>query len=273
MTARLAAGEVLGDRLATGRTAEVYALGNDRVVKVLRPGVPAGEAELEALAARAVAAAGVEAPTLVGTTQVDGRSALIYARLRGPSMLAVVLQDRSRGAELAETLGRMHADMHDRDGSMLPDGAERIRDAVRHAAPHDEPDLVRAALARIDQLPFDLGICHGDFHPGNVIMEDAGPIAIDWLTATAGPTAADVARTLLLLRDTALPEDLGGGARRALTNLRHEFADAYLGAYLSARPVDTEVVASWRLPILVARLSEGVSSERARLVIEARRQL
>ena len=272
MTARLAAGEALGNLLATGRTAEVYALGDDRVVKVLRPGVPAAEAELEARAARAVALAGIEAPTLLGMAQVDGRSALIYARVRGPSMLEVLLADRSRGAALAETLGRMHATMHGRDGSMLPDGADRIRDAVRRAAPHAEPGLVSAALARIDQLPSDLGVSHGDFHPGNVIMAGAGPIAIDWLTASAGPTPADIARTLLLLRDTALPDDLDTGARRELTELRHRFADAYLRAYLVARPVDTDVVASWRLIVLVARLSEGVPAERSGLLEEARRE-
>ena len=267
------ADERLGGRIAVGRTAEVYALGPDRVVKVLRAGVPDEEAELEARAAAAVTAANLDAPAFIETTRVHGRAALVYERVRGPSMLALLLEDRSRIGELAEILGRMHADMHERDGTTLPNGVERIRDAVRRATPNAGADLAHAALARIDRLPTDRGVCHGDFHPGNVIMADAGPVAIDWLTATAGPTDADVARTLLLLRDTALPDDLDDDARVQLTELRHRFADAYLSAYARARASNTDTVAGWRLPILVARLAEGVVAERAWLVDEARRTL
>jgi Ser/Thr protein kinase RdoA (MazF antagonist) len=40
---------------------------------------------------------------------------------------------------------------------------------------------------------------HGDLHPGNVILSEAGAILIDWTDASAGVRAADVAETWTLI--------------------------------------------------------------------------
>ena len=40
-------------------------------------------------------------------------------------------------------------------------------------------------LAWLDTLPDGQRFCHGDYHPGNVILTKAGPIVIDWMTAPA----------------------------------------------------------------------------------------
>jgi aminoglycoside phosphotransferase (APT) family kinase protein len=96
-------------------------------------------------------------------------------------------------------------------------------------------------------------------------MTDAGPRIIDWLTAASGPAAADVARTLLLLRDTPLPRGMAPARRATVTMLRYVFARTYLAAYRRARPVDPHELTRWRLPILVARLDEGIAEERVLL--------
>ena len=265
--------EPLGAHLATGRTAEVYALDGDRVVKVLRPGFPDEEAAIEARAARAITAAGVEAPALLGTARIDGRPALIYRRVRGPSMLELLLRDGSRGPELAAELGRVHAGMHDRvaDGR-LRDGLDLLRSAIRNAGADAGSDVVRAALGRIEHLPADNAVCHGDLHPGNVLMTEDGPVTIDWVTASSGTSLADVARTVMLLRHSPLPDGLDPHAARRLTELRFAFADVYLQAYGQWRPFDPDALAAWRLPILVARLAENITRGRADAIAEARRE-
>ncbi|HET9416602.1 MAG TPA: phosphotransferase, partial [Candidatus Limnocylindria bacterium] len=250
-----------GELIAEGRTAHVYASGLDRVVKVLRPSFPDALGEEEAAAARVADQARIGAPRFFGMARVDGRIALIYERRDGPSMMEHLRESSWRAGRLAGTLGSLHAGMHDTSAESLP----RVRDAViaairgaesiAGAAAHD------AALTRAQALPDGTALCHGDFHPGNVLLGSTGPSIIDWLTAGAGPPAADVARTLLLLRDGALPDEMPVSQRLRIGLLRRWFVRAYLGGYRRTRQLDMGEVAAWRLPLLVARLDEGIEAE------------
>jgi uncharacterized protein (TIGR02172 family) len=244
-----------------GRTAEVHAWGEGRVVKLLRPGVPDGEGEHEARAAARVTAAGLAAPRLLGTTRVDGRFGLVYERVEGPSMVAVVTEHPERAPELAHGLAELHAAMHAQPGGDLPDASEALRRAIRRTGAWVGSEVRDAALARLEALPAAMALVHGDLHPGNVLMTANGPMVIDWLTAGSGPPLADVARTLFLLTGTVLGDDIPREHHALVEELRHRFADAYLERYRALRPVDDGELRAWKLPILVARLVEEVVGE------------
>src|SRR5262249_32610054 len=64
------------------------------------------------------------------------------------------------------------------------------------------------ALAMLEALPDGDRLCHGDFHPANVLVGRNGPAVIDWTGATRGDPAADLARTRLLLQAGAVPEHM-----------------------------------------------------------------
>ena len=50
-------------------------------------------------------------------------------------------------------------------------------------------------------------VCHGDFHPLNVMVDGERASVIDWTDAGLGPREADVARTLLLFHIAAIAAD------------------------------------------------------------------
>jgi aminoglycoside phosphotransferase (APT) family kinase protein len=115
------------------------------------------------------------------------------------------------------------------------------------------------------QLEDGTSVCHGDYHPDNVMLTPKGPVIIDWLTAGYGNPHLDMARTVLLL-SIGEPPDVGPVTRRLLRLLRKLFRNGYLAAYAEVRPYDHNAVGLW-LPIAAAaRLQEGVPGEEARLV-------
>jgi Ser/Thr protein kinase RdoA (MazF antagonist) len=255
----------LGELIAEGRTAQVYAFGVDRVVKVLRSGFPDALGEEEATAASLADEARIGAPRFHGLTRVDGRIGLIYERRDGSSMMEQLTAHPWRAGRLAGKLGSLHAAMHTQPAATLPGFRDAVADAITRAGSMAGTAARDAAMARLRQLPDGSQLCHGDFHPGNVLIGAQGPTVIDWLTAASGPPAADVGRTLLLLRDGRLPDDLPRGRRLRIGLLRRWFVDAYLRAYRRSRPLDLAEVTAWRLPLLVARLDEGIVTEQQHL--------
>ena len=257
----------LGPLLAIGRTSEVYVWGPDRVAKVLRPGFPDGLGEEEARAGAVAAAAGIGAPAFFGTVRVDGRLALIYERIDGDSMLDRLVGRAHLTEPLAAELAAIHARIHAASGTgRLPPIRHWVAGAIERVSGGLPADLRAAVRRRLSELPDGDAVCHGDMHPGNVVLTARGSVVIDWLTAGAGPPALDVARTLFLLRDGVLPADLEPGRRGRIERLRAGFADGYLAAYRARRAIDEAEVGAWRLPILVARLDEEVAGEREHIL-------
>ncbi|MFC2013409.1 phosphotransferase family protein [Chloroflexota bacterium] len=58
-------------------------------------------------------------------------------------------------------------------------------------------------LEALEQLPDGSAVCHGDFHPRNIIISSRGPVIIDWANATQGNPLADVAWILLASQTAA----------------------------------------------------------------------
>jgi aminoglycoside phosphotransferase (APT) family kinase protein len=265
-------GERVGPRIAVGRTSEVFAFGEGRVLKLL---LPAFErlGEHEAGVAALVGQVYPRAPACLGTISVEGRFGLIYERVDGPSM-----QERLEGRPwqldgLARQLAELHAAMHAAGGTGLPDQLPKLRAAIERACPKMTRRACEAALAGVAALRAGSSVCHGDLHPGNVLLATDRAVVIDWENATCGSPAGDVARTLFLCCDTPLERPSSSVVRRAIGVARRRFARTYLTRYRELRPLDDAELRAWRLPILAARMAEGIEEERRFLLALIEREL
>jgi hypothetical protein len=183
--------------LAQGRTAEVFAYGDGRVLKLDRPEWN-GLSAYEETVLVGLADAGLPVARPHGTVVVDGRRGLVLDRVDGPSLREVVA---AAGPEEVDRLAGHFAALQLRCNVTvlggLPDLVSRLRaeiDAgVRDVALRSE--LVALLRAGDDG---GRGVCHYDFHPSNVLVGAAGWVVIDWITVAAGPSVADLARTLVL---------------------------------------------------------------------------
>ena len=256
-----------GPRLGIGRTAEVFAWGDREIIKLLRPAFPDRVGEREVAIARRVDASGLAAPRFLGVERVEGRYGLVYERITGPSMLDRLRRRPWRVDQLARAFAALHADMHETDGAGLPSLVAKLRAEIERAAESLGNVRRDATLRALDRLARGSTVCHGDMHPGNVILSSAGPIVIDWLTAGFGPPEADVARTMFLLTGSDIPGTYPRVQRALIGTLRGRFAATYLRAYRRRRALDAHQLALWRLVVLAARVGEGIEAERSSLLV------
>ena len=63
--------------------------------------------------------------------------------------------------------------------------------------------IATGILALIERLRPGDGLCHGDLHPGNVIMTAGGPRIIDWTGAIRAPAALDLGYCHIVLTELA----------------------------------------------------------------------
>jgi aminoglycoside phosphotransferase (APT) family kinase protein len=253
----------LGARIGQGRTAEVFAWGEDRALKLYYPGWPAAAAEAEYRQTQAVFESGAPAPAVDGVVEVEGRCGVVFERVDGPSLLNYTTARPWSIFRSAHQMAELHARMHACRPAGLPAQRERLQRKIQAAHPLPEA-LKRAALTALAQLPDDSVLCHGDFHPDNIMLATHGPVILDWTEATGGHPLADVARTTLMMRHAALPPHLPG--RRLIEAGRMLWYQLYLRRYCQLRSVSPKQVEAWLLPVAAARLSEGIPEEEAPLL-------
>lgn len=257
---------------ADGWTAEVYAWGDDRILKLFRKGWASVAADREAAHARLAHAAGIPTPAVVDVIRIGNRVGVIFERTDGPTLLEALAEGSREAVAVAEQLATLHADLHARDAQMLPPLRRYLRACIARARRLTR-EARTAAQAALDVLPDGGAICHGDFHPGNVILTAAGPVVIDWLQATRGDPVADVARTSLLLECAEPPAHLAPPARAAIAGARRALHAAYLRRYAELRPISREQLAAWTLPVAAARLSHNLPAAESERLLSRLHQL
>ena len=242
--------------IAYGRSAEILTYGNNQVVKLFRSDISKETAEEEYRIGAYVQQAGVAAPQPIAMLELDGRIGIVYPRIDGPTMLTRMTKQPWTGRKEAARMGLLHAQMHRCDSDVLPKQKVLLVDRI-NAAPLLTEEEKHRIIRLLDDLREDTKVCHGDYHPDNIIVGDH-PTVIDWMTAMSGNPAGDVARTVLMLQFGELSEETPKLIIYLASRMRRRLLRLYLRAYMANTTLTQEEIELWKLPVAAARLVEGI---------------
>jgi uncharacterized protein (TIGR02172 family) len=255
--------ELTSQPIAQGRTAEIFLWDEGHILKLYREWCPPHWIKEEAQIAQAVHDAGIPSPAAGEILEINGRQGLIYERIRGISML----QDMNARPWTILKHARSLAELQVKINKQSITGLPRYKEGLRYAigkTPYLTEDLRSKTLALLDTLPDGQQLCHGDYHPGNVILTKDGPIVIDWMTASAGSPWMDVARTSLLL--SIGPRGAGKLVNPVVGIAIKLYHRAYLSRYHALAPDPKNESNRWAPVIAAARLNEDIVPEREALL-------
>ncbi|MFP4975271.1 phosphotransferase family protein [Paenibacillus sp. CN-4] len=268
-------------KIAEGRTAEIFTYKPGRILKLYRDGFPQEAVRYEYEINRLVVQLGISAPEVYERIEFEGRQGIVYERIEGTTLLhlAAAAQSPEELYRIILSFAGLHYSIH----SSEPEAVEIQTSAAsimrqKHAlagnicnAPLLSAKEKEQIITYMEDLPEGSRLCHGDFHPENVIR-GARTRVIDWMTGMTGNPAGDVARTLLLLRCGTLPEEAPVAAAQALDRLRNIWREAYLQEYLTLSGLQVQDIERWIVPVAAARLTEWISGEEKAALVQIIRE-
>lgn len=253
-------------KVGEGREAEMFEWEPGLVLRLLRHPGRQAQVQWEEAAMEAARACGVPVPACYGTVTVDGRPGLIMEAISGPDLLTVLSQQPWQLLRVARICGEVHAKLHAVEAAAALPPLKAVLRRRTGSAGALPATLAGFAIEVLDRLPEGGALCHGDFHPANVLLGRGGPVIIDWTNVVRGDPAADVARTLLLLRLGELPPGQPQLLRLMARAGRRMLAALYLRSYRRLRALNTAQMESWTVAVTAARLGEGIAHETPRLL-------
>ena len=233
-----------------------------------------GAARVEAACHEWLADCGYPVPRMLEVLDPDvvaPRPTQVMVRAPGRMLFDAVKHEPWTTRRRLNQLAGLHVELHRLPVDGFPETADLVdrRLALPRgvAAGFDDPAL-SAALQQVEELvprlrAAPVSVCHGDFHPLNVVVDGTSASVIDWSDAGIGDRHADVARTILLF-------ELAGIAttkrfERSVLNIVGPFvAKAYGRAYERLLPLDAERLALWRPAHLIHAWAQTLGAHAGR---------
>ncbi len=201
----------------------------------------------------------MRAPDVLDVVVVDGRPAIVFEFVDGPSMWQLMSADPASIPTLVRDFVAMQRRIH-RLG--VPDVFPGLVD--RMGAKIGEVDVVSqadrdTAIDMVERLPRGAALLHGDLHPGNVLMASGGMTVIDWFDASVGHPVADVMRSALLVGAEGLTDRRHvPGATDAQLSVLH---DAYVAELADLIDVERDRLSAWRAVTALGRIAERTDDD------------
>jgi len=224
--------------IGTGATAEIYLAGN--VAKKIYTNAAISEVESEKKRQQFAYSAGLLVPQVYEIKKLDdGRIVLEMEYIKGVPLMNLKMSE----AELIEAMHILVKLQHEIYQIPAPEllnlkneMTEKIFSTTLDSKVKNE---LSALLLQLDDKTQQL--CHGDFHPLNVLFDGEKHWIIDWVDATCGNPYADICRTYVLLKSQMT-----------------ELAELYLQVVCKSQTCQPEEILKWLPLVAASRLSENI---------------
>jgi aminoglycoside phosphotransferase (APT) family kinase protein len=231
-----------GRLIGSGSAAEVFEY-EARVVKLYRAGAEKRAAFREAAILAMVEPLRLPVPAVWGVQSFGDRWGVVMDRADGVSFADAARAEPGRIGEYLDAMVRLQVRVHGQPATQFASLKARLAANIRQAPALGETRR-GTLLDRLATLPEGDRLCHGDFHPLNILGPPGAPLLVDWLDASRGDPAADVCRSFLLIRTVA-----------------PDLAAAYVDAYARASGISRDAIFAWLPYVAAGRLAEDVPNE------------
>ena len=169
-------------RIGRGAKGDVYRYDDELIIKVYNSNNTYRDVEREVAMARKAFVLGIPTAISFGIVSVGDRYGAMSEMLGSDTISRCIARDPGRAdayakvmAELAHTIHGTHVTLEDG----FPRAEERIYEYIEDGIGRENGELAEKCTALLKALPRTDTLIHGDFHTGNVFLQNGEPMLID----------------------------------------------------------------------------------------------
>jgi uncharacterized protein (TIGR02172 family) len=252
-------------KIATGGQAEIYDLMNGKILRLMLKTDDSFLVDYEYQSIQIAKESGLLVPEIFGKVKVGDRPGLVMERIDGPTLTKLFQKKPHLLFKKTKELSEIHYNLN---SIKAPEHLLDLKNEIRkhtNKSIYINIECKEFVYNLLNQLPDGDRLCHGDFHPGNILMKNGDPYIIDWCAATKADPIADVAHTYLLFR--TVPK-IPGSSSIAFNILKLAgllSSNIYLKSYGKKYSIDLNQFSKWLLVRAAQRTYFGFQSEKENL--------
>ena len=137
-------------------------------------------------------------PALLEVSRTEEGWCLIREKIEGKTLEQLMQEEPEKAEIYMDLFVDLQLSIHGQKVAAMKRLRHKLTDQINSLKNLDATARYELAT-RLESMPRHTKLCHGDFHPGNVIMDDHKRLwIIDWAHAAQGNASADAAMAYLL---------------------------------------------------------------------------
>mgnify|MGYP001293273218 FL=1 len=222
------------DKILAERANKTIYRYEDTVIKVFVESHPKSNILNEALNQSRVEETGLKIPKILSVGKVDNCWSITMDYIQGKTLHQLIKENPDKIDEYLDLFVDLQIEMHTKTAPLLNKLKDKLNRQIQSVKDLDATSKYEL-LMRLDSMPKHTKLCHGDFLPSNIIINDSGAYIIDWSHATQGNASGDTATTYL-----------------KMVLYYPELADKYIKLFCKKSDTALQYVQKW-LPIVAAQ--------------------
>ena len=169
-------------QLGRGAKGEVYRYDDELVIKVFNENNTYHDVEQEIALSRKAFILGVPTAISFGIVSVGDKYGAMYELVDSDTISRCIERAPSRVAEYAKTMAELALTIHSteaEDDGTFPEVLGRVREYITGGIGYENEALAAKCMKLLEALPHRDTLVHGDFHTGNVFLQNGEALLID----------------------------------------------------------------------------------------------
>ena len=223
--------------IGRGAKGEVYRYDDELIIKVYNHNNTYSDVEREISLSRKAFILGIPTAISFGIVAVGERYGAMFELVKSDTVSSCIARAPGQLDVYANLMADLAKEIHsisvdEEDG--FPEAAERLRSYITEGIAFEDEALAERCMKLINDLPDSNNLVHGDFHTGNVFLQDGEPLLIDMDRLSRGDPMIEISDlyhfyVILGENDPSVVENFMGFPYQVAKQFFRTFLTRYLG--------------------------------------------